>query len=112
MLRRWSCFGNVSQRASLDSRHVGNALHPFGPRRALAEHVPTTVARELTPRAPRSPFDGRAGAARAVAFAHCSLADMRRIEKATVGGTTINDVLLAAVAGGIRRWLVDRGAPL
>jgi diacylglycerol O-acyltransferase len=88
------------------------AAGAVAPRWALAEHVPTAVARELTPRAPRSPFDGRAGAARAVAFAHCSLADMRRIEKATVGGTTINDVLLAAVAGGIRRWLVDRGAPL
>ncbi|MDQ1447726.1 MAG: hypothetical protein QOC79_697 [Actinomycetota bacterium] len=108
---RWACdlfFDDTSA----SERPAPPAARAVASRRALVEHVPTTVVRELTPRAPRSPFDARVGAARAVGFARCPLADMRRIEKAAAGGTTINDVLLAAVAGGIRRWLVDRGAPL
>jgi diacylglycerol O-acyltransferase len=74
----------------------------------LAEHAPRTMARELRPVEARSPFDGRIGTTRAAAFAHCRLEDLRHVEKAVGDGITVNDVLLAVVGGGIRRWLVDR----
>jgi WS/DGAT/MGAT family acyltransferase len=39
-----------------------------------------------------------------------SLADHRAVRKAH--GGTVNDVVLAVVAGGLRRWLISRGEPL
>jgi diacylglycerol O-acyltransferase / wax synthase len=43
-------------------------------------------------------------------MARTTLADHRRVRK-THGGT-VNDVVLAVVAGGLRRWLIGRGEPL
>lgn len=36
--------------------------------------------------------------------------EVRRVRRAS--GGTANDVLLAVVAGGLRRWLLDRGSPV
>jgi WS/DGAT/MGAT family acyltransferase len=47
-----------------------------------------------------------------VAFASCRLDDLRAIEHAAGEGVTMNDVVLAAVAGALRRWCVLHGAPL
>lgn len=57
--------------------------------------------------APRTPFNVSVGPHRRVAFADVSLADVRAV-KAALGGT-VNDVVLAAVAGGLRAWLHGRG---
>ncbi|MEV0415648.1 wax ester/triacylglycerol synthase family O-acyltransferase [Streptomyces sp. NPDC050448] len=46
---------------------------------------------------------------RAVAGLALDLDDVNRIRK--VAGGTVNDVLIALVAGALRRWLVDRGDP-
>ncbi|HEY7135587.1 MAG TPA: wax ester/triacylglycerol synthase domain-containing protein [Acidimicrobiia bacterium] len=75
---------------------------------ALAEHTPAAMVRELRPVEARSPFGGKIGTTRAVAFAHCPIDELRHVEKAAGEGVTLNDVLLAVVGGGIRRWLVDR----
>jgi diacylglycerol O-acyltransferase len=52
----------------------------------------------------RSPFDGPIDARRSVAFASTGLDPLRRAAHA-VGGATVNDAVLAALAGGLRRWL-------
>jgi WS/DGAT/MGAT family acyltransferase len=52
----------------------------------------------------RSPFDGHIDARREVAFTTAGLAELRRVAAAT-DGATVNDAVLAVVAGGLRRWL-------
>jgi diacylglycerol O-acyltransferase / wax synthase len=53
----------------------------------------------------QSPFDGHIDARRAVAFSNAGLAGLRQVARAT-DGATVNDAVLAVVAGGLRRWLV------
>jgi WS/DGAT/MGAT family acyltransferase len=56
---------------------------------------------------PKSPINGNTGPARAFAYSRFPLEDFRLI-KGAFGGT-INDIVLAAVAGGLRHFLVARG---
>jgi diacylglycerol O-acyltransferase / wax synthase len=70
-------------------------------------HLARFLARELPtlshpPR--RSPFDGRVGTAREVAFATVALAPLHDAAQA-LAGATLNDAVLAVVGGGLRRWL-------
>jgi diacylglycerol O-acyltransferase len=58
-----------------------------------------------------SPLAGDVGQHRAVAFAHCTLDELRAIGSAGDPRATVNDVLLAVVAGALRRWLHDRQLP-
>jgi hypothetical protein len=69
------------------------------------------LRRELGPAAGRSPFDGTIGGAREVAFASMPLGPLHDAARAACGAT-VNDAVLCAVAGGIRRWLVARGGEL
>lgn len=57
--------------------------------------------------APRTHFNRAIGRRRNVVFARVPLADAKRIKAAT--GTTINDVVLAACGGALRRYLLQRG---
>jgi WS/DGAT/MGAT family acyltransferase len=57
--------------------------------------------------APRSPFNLRIGPYRRVAWVRADLGELKRI-KNLVGGT-VNDVVLAAVSGALRRYLRERG---
>ncbi|MCY7340628.1 MAG: wax ester/triacylglycerol synthase family O-acyltransferase [Pseudonocardia sp.] len=50
------------------------------------------------------------GAQRRYGMARSTLADHRQVRKAH--GGTINDVVLAVVTGGLRRWMITRGEPL
>ena len=52
----------------------------------------------------RSPFDGHIDGRRAVAFTTAELRDLRQVATAA-DGATVNDAVLAVVAGGLRRWL-------
>lgn len=52
----------------------------------------------------RSPFDGHIDGLRAVAFSTAGLTELRRVA-AAADGATVNDAVLAVVAGGLRRWL-------
>ncbi|HEX9116815.1 MAG TPA: wax ester/triacylglycerol synthase family O-acyltransferase [Anaerolineae bacterium] len=62
----------------------------------------------LLPPDPRTAFKGKLGVAKAAAWTqHLSLADVKAVGKVLCG--TVNDVLLAAVAGGLRRYLQGRG---
>lgn len=77
---------------------------------ATARRLPGTVRRELLSRGGESPLDAPAGPTRVVAFAALPLDDVRRVSKAFGDGVTVNDVVLAAVAGGLRSWLEHGGA--
>ena len=57
--------------------------------------------------APRSTLNDRVGHGRHVAFARLPMAQLREVEHRH--GVTINDVLLASVAGGLRRLHLERG---
>jgi WS/DGAT/MGAT family acyltransferase len=57
---------------------------------------------------PEVPFGGRIGPHRRLAFATLSLADVKAAKNAH--GTTVNDVVVALVAGTLRRWLLARDA--
>jgi diacylglycerol O-acyltransferase / wax synthase len=63
----------------------------------------TTAARS----APDSPLNAEIGSQRRYAMLDLDLDDHRRIRKAH--GGTVNDVVLATVAGALRAWLLTRG---
>ncbi len=60
--------------------------------------------------APRTPFNGTVGALRLYATADLSLAEVKTV--AETFSTTVNDVVLACVAGGLRRYLLQRREPV
>jgi WS/DGAT/MGAT family acyltransferase len=74
--------------------------------REALEGVGEIVWAGLNP-APDSPLNVRIGPHRRVAFATTELADLKRIKDAF--GGTVNDVVLAVVAGALRSWLHSRG---
>ena len=56
--------------------------------------------------APSTPFNGSIGPRRAVALSTMPLEDLKRVKNAL--GGTVNDVVLACVAGSLRRFLLRR----
>ncbi|MGH3912363.1 MAG: wax ester/triacylglycerol synthase family O-acyltransferase [Pseudonocardiaceae bacterium] len=60
---------------------------------------------------PGSPLVITSSGRRELGFARLDLQDVRRI-RAHFGGATVNDVLLAVVAGALRDWLGTRGHPV
>ena len=59
-----------------------------------------------------SPLAGDVGPERAAAWTRCDLAALRDVGAAAVRPhATINDVMLTAVAGSLRGWLLARGRP-
>ncbi len=95
--------------------HSGSpGVRPAAPghgRLAEAEHLPAAVFRELGHRGARTPLDRSIGGARELAFTVASLAEMKAIGGARSPHATVNDVLLAMVAGGLHGWL-DAGRRL
>jgi diacylglycerol O-acyltransferase len=63
------------------------------------------LSRELSREADLTPLAASAGSSRRVAFATAPLAQCRRAGKAIDPSVTLNDVVLAIVAGGVRTWL-------
>jgi WS/DGAT/MGAT family acyltransferase len=56
--------------------------------------------------APRTRTTGRISGRRTVAFTSTSLAEVKAIKNHF--GVTVNDVVMAIIAGGLRRWLAER----
>jgi hypothetical protein len=73
-------------------------------RRHLARMLEREFARSREP----SPFDGRIGAEREVEFARVAMAPLHDAAK-SLSGATLNDAVLACVAGGLRRWMELHG---
>lgn len=79
-------------------------------REGEALRMPGAIVRELGHRASRSPFDRPITVARELAFTAAPLAEMKEIGASRPGGATVNDVLLAIIAGGLREWLPADGS--
>lgn len=73
------------------------------------ERMPLTLARELGHPGSHSPFDRPITARRALAFVDVPLAEARAVGASRPEHATVNDVLLAVVAGALRRRLLHRG---
>lgn len=73
------------------SHHAGRFAAAFG--------------RELRPRASITALAAAASTERTVAFVSAPLEDCRRAGKAVDGSVTVNDIVLAIIAGAIRNWL-------
>lgn len=99
-----------AQKLLLDS--ATRALSP-DPRRAAGDLKSATELlvelAKLRPSAPMTPLNEGLGPNRRFAFASASLAGLKRAGKAQ--GGTVNDALLAAVAGMLRRYLEHAGLP-
>jgi WS/DGAT/MGAT family acyltransferase len=67
--------------------------------------LPGAIGRELLPGDVDSPFGGAIGRRRAIAWTSSPLADYKAVEHAAGEHTTVNDVVLAVVTGGLRTWL-------
>ena len=72
---------------------------------ALANVVSTAAA--LVRPAPSSPLKVKIGQQRRIGVARTRLEDYRQVRRAH--GGTVNDVVLATVAGALRGWLLQRG---
>ena len=85
---------------------AGDARHTVGKVAGVAGGVLSSLATVARP-APDSPLNVRIGEQRRFGMARTSLDDYKRIRKAH--GGTVNDVVLATVAGALRAWLLTRG---
>jgi len=63
----------------------------------------------LTKPAPKVPLNVEIGPERSFSWAEFALTDFKLVKNAL--GVTVNDVILAATAGALRRWLHDREVP-
>jgi WS/DGAT/MGAT family acyltransferase len=70
-----------------------------------AWRMPGAVLRELGHPGERSPFDRPITIARELAFAVAPLSEVKAIGASRPVRATVNDVLLAVIAGGLRTWL-------
>ena len=70
--------------------------------------LPATLWRELRP-GRDSRLDQHVGPAREVAWTSFPLERLKRIEQGAAERVTVNDVVLAALAGALRRWLPEVG---
>ncbi len=93
------------------SRRIGRRV---ASRRRLRESLeelrgaPNAIRRELAPEPGTSPLNVEVGRTRRVAFVNHPLDAVHRASKALGDGVTINDLLLAVIAGGLRHWLEER----
>jgi diacylglycerol O-acyltransferase len=104
---------SLSSLARQPERAVGALRRTLGTFHVLAERNRRLREEdELEPppgpfRAPRTSLNGAISAQRRVAMAEVPLEDARRVRH--VFGGTLNDVVLAAVSGTLRRLLAERG---
>ena len=67
-------------------------------------HLAAFLKREFSDSIRRSPFDGEIGTRRSVAFASVGFRPLHDAAK-RICGATVNDAVLAVVAGAVRRWV-------
>ena len=100
LIRRPTAVADTVRIGLADARSVATKLTS-----AVGEVL--SAARIAARPAPSSPLNAQIGSQRRFAVARTELADYRKIRR-QVGGT-VNDVVLATVAGAIRGWLLSRG---
>lgn len=85
--------------------NIGDLRATAGKLATAGSGVLATVRTSVSP-APSSPLNANIGSQRRFGMADTDLDDYKRIRKAH--GGTVNDVVLAVVAGGLRSWLLTR----
>jgi diacylglycerol O-acyltransferase / wax synthase len=101
--------GLVQLPFSMAGRALGLATRPAATlhaAREAAEGVAEVAWAGLNP-APDTPLNVPIGPHRRFATVRCELSDFKLVKNAF--GGTVNDVVLATVAGGLREWLHSRG---
>ncbi len=93
----------------LSDRLLGAVRNPQSVMDRLGDQAEgvSEIARAFADPAPDVPLNTDIGPHRRIAFARADFADFRRIKNAF--DTTVNDVVLAAVTGSVRNWLIQRG---
>jgi WS/DGAT/MGAT family acyltransferase len=102
-------LGGILETLQRMGRWLGRAARqPGRARRRAADGLAGLweVAWNLARPAPRVPLNVEISPARGFSWAGFSLGDFKAIKNAL--GVTVNDVILAATAGALRRWLHDR----
>ncbi|MCX2929438.1 WS/DGAT domain-containing protein [Mycobacterium sp. CVI_P3] len=103
-------FGPRQEAASASEKspgqHDSTVLTPL----EEARRMPAALMRELGHPDDYSPFDRPVTIARELAFAVAPLAEFKAIGGSRPAAATVNDVLLAVITGGLRRWLGAAGA--
>ncbi|MEA2293807.1 MAG: diacylglycerol O-acyltransferase / wax synthase [Solirubrobacteraceae bacterium] len=99
--------GRIADQARVARGSLRALSHP---RSAVdgATRMARTLAEAALPPAAGSILNGRTSPHRHLARLTRRLADLREV-RTRYSGTTVNDVLLAAVAGGLRSFLLERG---
>ena len=98
-------------RAETAPARAGGGRHAELDHARRRRHLAAFAERELVESVRRSPFDGQVGTTRAVAFATVPLAPLHDAAK-ELAGATINDAVLALVAGSLRHWIEARHGSL
>jgi len=107
LLRRVPQAVTGGARAAVDAAlHPGKLRHALERSAALAE----LLVRDEVVAAPETSINVPIGTRRRFEVVRSDLADVKAIKRAL--GGTVNDVVLAATAGGLRRLLLDRGDEL
>jgi diacylglycerol O-acyltransferase / wax synthase len=110
--RTASAAGRAGAAVIRQAAHVAaTPSHAVGLAGAVARDGTTLVKLLLTPADAATALKGDPGISRRVAWTKpLSLAEVKRIAHAH--DATVNDVLLAAVSGGLRHYLRKRGGPI
>ena len=95
-------------RPAAGERKPSPAPSPKSAPRSSLRSVPGALRRELRPGSDTT-LDRHIGPDREVAWRAFPLARLKAIEHGAGEGVTVNDVVLATVAGGLRRWLDGGG---
>jgi WS/DGAT/MGAT family acyltransferase len=94
--------------AALDTARIGLLdLRATATKLAGTVNGLVAMARTAARPAPGSPLNVSIGEQRRIGLARTDLDDYKRVRKAH--GGTVNDVVLATVAGALRGWLLSRG---
>jgi NRPS condensation-like uncharacterized protein len=94
-------WDSADQPATSASSHARNDEGDSARRRT---HLAALLTREFGRQHGSSPFDGTVGTTREIGLTETSLTNLRLAAKA-VEGATVNDAILAVVAGALRRWI-------
>ena len=102
--------GAVRNVVELSSKGLGLVVSPRDAVRSTVDAVTALAeaAKPLISAAPKTLLNKKPGPHRLVEIVQTDLADYKKV-KAASGGATVNDVVLAAVAGALGRFLADRG---
>ncbi|HSD24876.1 MAG TPA: wax ester/triacylglycerol synthase domain-containing protein [Solirubrobacterales bacterium] len=100
--------GTVSRSGGESSSPGARPAAPEARETRIVVRLPSALWRELRP-GRDTKLDQHIGPAREVAWTSFPLERLKRIGHGAAGHATVNDVVLAVVAGALRRWLPQAG---